>query len=407
MSDIPPLLSHEVAQERILATTEALPGEWVRVEDALGRGTAAIHARRTLPPWDNSAMDGYAMRSADARAGARLTVVEAIFAGQRPTRSLGAGECARIMTGAPLPEGADAVEMQEQVDAHPGDGLGSITLRQEVAAGRHVRRAGEDARAGEPLLEAGTPLGIPEAALLWAQGISEVEVPRRPSVAIVSTGDELCRPDEARGDRIVDTNARALALAVRSAGGQASILGIAPDAPAQVERLLEAGLAHDVLLTSAGVSVGEKDFIRPALAKRGVAIDFFGVAIRPGKPLVFGRRGRTLVFGLPGNPLSSLVTFELFVRPALRRMAGHPRPLPGWVGGRLDGTLTKKKGLAHFVRVLATWRDGALWATPLPTQTSGALRSGAGATHLLHLPAASERLETGASVELLPLGWGA
>jgi molybdopterin molybdotransferase len=408
MSDIPPLLPYEVAQEKVLAAVQPLPSEWVRLEEAVGRATCSeVRARRTLPPWDNSAMDGYAVRAADTGPGVRLEVVEAIFAGQRPTRRLGPGQCARIMTGAPVPEGADAVQMQERVQVHGGQGLGSITLNQAVAPGTHVRSAGEDARAGEVLLETGTLLGIPDAALLWAQGISEVEVPRRPSVAIVSTGDELCRPDEAGGDRIVDTNSPSLALAVRAAGGRASVLGIARDDPAQIERLIEAGLSHDVLLTSAGVSVGERDFIRPTLAKLGVAIDFHGVAIRPGKPVAFGRRGGTLVFGLPGNPLSSLVTFELFVRPALRQLLGHPRPLAPFVGGRLDGTLAKKKGLAHFVRVRAEARDGALWAVPLPTQTSGALRSGVGATHLLHAGMSVERLESGAAVELLPLAWSA
>jgi molybdopterin molybdotransferase len=297
------------------------------------------------------------------------------------------------------------VELQERVTAHPGEGLGSVTLTRGLPPRANVRDAGEDAREGAVLLEAGARVGIPEAALLWAQGIAEVEVPRRPQVAIVSTGDELCRPDEAGGDRIVDTNSRALALLVEAMGGRASVLGIARDTPEATERLIAAGLQHDVLLTSAGVSVGEKDFIRPTLEKLGVALDFQGVAIKPGKPLAFGRRGQTLVFGLPGNPLSSLVTFELFVRPALKRMLGDPRPLPGPVSGRLDGTLSKKPGLAHFVRVRAEWRDGALWAAPLSSQTSGALRSGAGATHLLHLPRQVERLESGEAVELLPLGW--
>lgn len=413
MSDNPSLLPFEIAQARILEATGVLPAEWVRLEDALGRGLRTPQtARRTLPPWDNSGMDGYAVRSAEASAGARLRVVEAIFAGHRSTRTLGAGECARIMTGAPLPAGADAVEMQEKVRLHPGAGLGTVELTQSLEPGSNVRSAGEDAREGEVLLDAGTRLGIPEIALLWAQGIAEVEVPRRPSVAIVSTGDELCRPDEAGGDRIVDTNSRAIALAVQAMGGRASVLGIARDVPGEAERLIEAGLAHDVLITSAGVSVGERDFVRPALQALGVALDFFGVAIKPGKPLTFGRRGRTLVFGLPGNPISSLVTYELFVRPALRKMFGHPSPLPSWIGGRFDAgpsgrALTKKRGLAHFVRVRCAFREGALWAAPLASQTSGALRSGAGATHLMQVPLEAERLEPGAAVELLPLVWSA
>jgi molybdopterin molybdotransferase len=316
------------------------------------------------------------------------------------------------MTGAPIPPGADAVEMQEKVHALPGEGLGEITLTQAVRAGANVRSAGEDARAGEPLLAARTVLGIPEVALLWAQGFGEVAVPRRPRVGIVSTGDELCRPDEAGGDRIVDTNSRALALAVRRAGAEATVLGIARDEAESVERLLSSGLSFDVLLTSAGVSVGEKDFVRPALERLGVQLDFHGVAIKPGKPLAFGRKGSTLVFGLPGNPLSSLVTFELFVRPCLRALVGHPAPLPRFVPGRYDAgpsgrPLSKKPGLDHFVRVQASWREGAYLATPLSTQTSGAIRSGAGATHLMHVPARTERLESGAAARLLSLDWGA
>lgn len=412
MSDMHSLVPFPEAQARILSRVEPLAAEWVRVEDALGRALCADQrARRTLPPWDNSAMDGYALRSEDAQAGARLKVVEKIFAGHRSTRTLGKGECARIMTGAPVPLGSDAVEMQEKVQVHAGEGLGTIELTHAVPSGANVRSAGEDAREGEVLLPSGTPLGIPEAALLWAQGISEVEVPRRPRVAIVSTGDELCRPDQAQGDRIVDTNARALALAARRMGCEVAVLGIAPDVPGALDRLLETGFGYDVLLTSAGVSVGEKDFVRPTLERLGVELAFFGVAIKPGKPLAFGRRGKTFVFGLPGNPLSSLVTFELFVRPALRRMQGRLDALPRWAPGRYDAgpggrPFTKKPGLSHFVRVTTTWRDDALWATPLSSQTSGALRSGAGATHLLHVPSSIERLEPGATVQLLPLDWG-
>ncbi|XXF75126.1 molybdopterin molybdotransferase MoeA [Myxococcaceae bacterium GXIMD 01537] len=241
--------------------------------------------------------------------------------------------------------------------------------------------------------------------LLLGQGRQTVAVPRRPRVAILSTGDELCRADEPPEGRIVDTNAPSLAAAVRRAGGVPTLLGIARDTQEDVQARLAAARDFDVVLTSAGVSVGERDFVRPALEALGVQMDFWRVAIKPGKPLAVGRRGETLYFGLPGNPTSSLVSFELFVRPALRRLLGHPDVEPPRVPGRLVGRLSKPPGLAHYVRVTAVWRAGELRAQPLGTQTSGVLRSAASATHLLHFPREASSLTDGSAVELLPLSW--
>ncbi|MGA9523680.1 MAG: gephyrin-like molybdotransferase Glp [Myxococcaceae bacterium] len=403
------LLEVEDALRRILSTVAALPGEWVSVEDALGRALAAeVTARRTLPPWNNSAMDGYAVRSADlSGAPVSLKVVETIAAGGLPQRTLGLGDAARIFTGAPLPKGADAVVMQEKTRAVRGASgeVVEVEVSEPVPSGSFVRAAGEDAWAGAPLLPAGTPMGIPEAALLWAQGMTRAQVPRRPRVAIVSTGDELCGVDEAFGDRLVDTNAPALAAAVARAGAVPTILGIARDDPGEVRALLERALEFDVVLSTAGVSVGERDHVKGALEALGVETVFWRVAIKPGKPLYFGRRGRVCVFGLPGNPTSSLVTFELFVRPALRRMLGHEDARPPRVSGRIGVELRKAAGLTHFVRVSAEWRDGTLWAHPLGSQTSGALRSAAAASHLLVFPAAETRLTEGAPVEMVPVSW--
>jgi molybdopterin molybdotransferase len=224
-------------------------------------------------------------------------------------------------------------------------------------------------------------------------------------VAIVATGDELCRPDEEPRGRIVDTNSVALALAVRRAGGIPVVFGIARDRPEDVEQLIRIGLDHDVVLTSAGASVGEHDHVRPALERLGVVMDFWRVAIRPGKPLAFGRRGATRVFALPGNPASSLVTFELFVRPALLRLVGRPSPLPVPIRARSGVDLKKNQGLAHYIRAVLRWREGDPWADPLPTQTSGAVRSAVTATHLLHFPMDAMSLRRGDAVELLPVGW--
>jgi molybdopterin molybdotransferase len=402
------LLPVEEARARTLALVSPLPPEWVGMEEALGRALAVdVRAQRTLPPWDNSAMDGFAVRSADLTAPLpiRLQVGETIFAGQTPREEVRPGTCARIMTGAPMPAGADAVVMRERTRLAPGGE--TVEILEAVGPGHFVRPRGEDAREGEVLLARGTPLGIPELGLLVGQGMLTVPVPRRPRVAILSTGDELCRADAPAEGRIVDANAPALSLAVLRAGGVPSVLGIARDTLEDVYQHLAAAEGHDLVLTSAGMSVGEHDFVREALEKLGVERDFWRVAIKPGKPLAVGRKGRTAYVGLPGNPTSSLVTFELFVRPALRRMLGHSDVEPPRVGGRLEGALQKPPGLAHYVRVTAAWRDGELWARPLSTQTSGVLRSAASATHLLHFPRDSSRLATGDKVELLPLSWGA
>lgn len=407
MPDPAPLPATE-AQERILHDLAPLPEVWTALDEALGFGlTSDVLATRTQPPWDNSAMDGYALRSADAvRAPVSLRVVGVVHAGDQPTREVGPGEAIRIMTGAPMPPGADAVIMQERTRALPGEGLGVVELQETVRVRQNVRDAGEDARAGEVLLPAGTVLGIPELALLAGQGLASVRVPRRPRVAIVSTGDELCRPDEEPGGRIVDTNSVALALGVRRAGGTPYVLGIARDRIEDVEALIRQALEYDVVLTSAGASVGEHDHVRPALERLGVAVDFWRVAIRPGKPLAFGRHGRTRVFALPGNPTSSLVTFELFVRPALLRLVGRRAPLPPPVQARSGVDLKKNNQLAHYIRVVLSWQGGEPWADPLPTQTSGAVRSAVSATHLLHFPMDAMSVRRGDPVQLLPVGWG-
>ncbi len=408
MNDSATLLPEEEARARILALCAALPTEWLALDDSLGRVLAEdVAAQRTLPPWDNSAMDGYAVRSADLTGPlpTRLSVGETVYAGATPARALAPGVCARIMTGAPLPEGADAVVMRERTRPAANNGADQIDILEAVAPGHFVRPRGEDAREGQVLLAGGTPLGIPELGLLWAQGRQSAPVHRAPRVAILSTGDELCRADEAPQGRIVDTNAPSLALAVRRAGGLPTLLGIARDTRDSVEAALSRVDGFDVVITSAGVSVGERDYVKEVLAAMGVEQHLWRVAIKPGKPLVVGRRGATLFFGLPGNPTSSLVTFELFVRPALRRLLGHATSAPGRVPGRLEGRLSKPPGLSHFVRVTAAWREGSLWARPLATQTSGVLRSAAAATHLLHFPREASSLSEGDAVELLPLSW--
>ena len=392
------LIDVDAAVATVLAAVKALPVERIAISDAIGRAISQpVTARRTLPPWNNSAMDGYAVRSADLPG--RLTVIEKIFAGQLPTKTIGVGECARIMTGAPLPEGADAVVMQERTRP---DGE-QVIIEGMLAPGTNVRRRGEDATEGEPLLPAHTPLGLGEAGLLWAQGLTDIEVPRRPTVSIASSGDELRSVGDATG-RVIDTNSPMLKIAVERAGGVATPLGIAADSLQTVSALFEKGLESDVLITIAGASVGDKDFARPALQSLGVEVLFHRVAMKPAKPVLFGRKGSTLVFALPGNPTSALVAFEIFVRPALRALQGLT-PLATVMPARLSTPFKKAAGLRHLVRVTTDTRDGALWATPLPSQTSGALASAAGASYLMSVPPAIETLAVGDLIDLIPVAW--
>ncbi len=395
-----PLISGDEARERILSFVDPLLPEEVQIEDAIGRSvTAPILARRTLPPWDNSAMDGYAVIAGDAST--PLIITERIFAGDTPRQRVVAGTCARIMTGAPLPLGADAVVMQEKTRVLEGD---LVELSEQPSAGANVRRRGEDVEQGTLLFPEGRELAVGDAGALWGQGLERVNVRRRPRVAIVSSGDELCDVGALQEGRIVDTNSPVIAALVRRAGGLPTKVGRADDSLDSLTTLFAQGLEFDVLITLAGASVGDKDFTREALTCLGVDIDFWKVAMKPGKPLAFGRKGKTLVFGLPGNPLSAMVTFEIFVRPALRAMQGLPALAPR-LPARVGAPIAKQPGLRLFVR--ATWevRGDTLWAIPLASQSSGSLSSAAGATCLIELDEKWGSLDTGNHCAVLPVSW--
>ena len=289
---------------------------------ALGRVLAEpIVSRATIPPWANSSMDGYAVRAQDTNGEpVELAVVGRIIAGAMPSRALRAGESMRIFTGAPLPDGADAVVPQEDVAAD-GD---RVTVRGRIAPGAYVRPAGEDVRAGDVVVKPGGVIGAPEVGLLATLGYSQVRVYRRPRVAILSTGNELADLGTQPGPaQIPNTNTYSLMAQVIEAGAEPVNLGVAPDQLEAITERVRWGLASaDVLVTSAGVSVGELDVVREALERSGAELHLWQVSMRPGKPITFGTRGGRPVFGLPGNPVSAMVTFELFVRPALRRMGG-------------------------------------------------------------------------------------
>ena len=315
------MLTVEEALEQILSRVTPLPTERVPLMGALGRALAEdVVSSREIPPWANSSMDGYAVRANDTRdVPARLAVVGTVTAGAMPSRDVRGGEAVRIFTGAPLPAGADAVIPQEDTEASDGH----VTLKSAVETGAYVRPRGEDLRVGDTVLSSGVALGPAEIGLLATLGYSQVLVHRRPRVAILSTGNELVELGREPGPgQIPNTNSYSLFAQVLEAGAEPMNLGIAVDKLDAIEQRLQWGAGADVLLSSAGVSVGDYDFVKVALTRAGAELHLWQVSMRPGKPITFGTLGRRSVFGLPGNPVSAMVTFELFVRPALRRLAG-------------------------------------------------------------------------------------
>lgn len=397
------------ARRLVLEAVAPLPAETVATADALGRILAApVVSGRTLPPADCSAMDGWALRaddlvSASPEAPRRLRVAFEVPAGGSAPRPLRPGEAARIFTGAALPPGADSIVMQEDAVA---DGA-EVAFVAAPARGEHVRPAGEDVRTGDEVIAAGAKLGPAQLGVLASLGRSVVRVHRQPRVAILSGGDELVEPDEdVAGGRIVASNAYTLAAQCAEAGALATNLGIARDTREELARGLAAGLGADLLVSSAGVSVGDHDHVRPVLEKLGCRLVFWGVQMKPGFPLTFGRfddgRG-PLVFGLPGNPVSAMVTFELFVRPVLLRLGGQRvlgRPVLRAVLGE---TLRKKPGRLHFVRVTLAREGERFVARSTGNQSSGVLRSMAQAQGLLVFPAAASELAQGATAEVMVL----
>ncbi len=397
-------LQIDEALARVLDGVGPLEAERIPITEAVGRVAAeTVVARRSLPAWDNSAMDGYAVRAAEATLGATLPVSDEIPAGDPGDRPLAPGTAARIFTGAPLPPGADAVVMQEDTE-RAGD---AITVHEAATPGKHVRRAGTDIAVGATVLTPGRALTAGDLAMLATQGRGFVAVHRAPVVAILSTGSELLEIDGAEPGpgQIVNGNTPSLAAAVRAVGGVPRVMPLVPDDRETTLRRLRQAAAADVLLSSGGVSVGDYDFVRDALVElSGEAFSFWKVAIKPGKPLAFGHVGRCACFGLPGNPISTLVTFEVFVRPALLRMLGHRKVLRRPWPARLATPIREGGKRTEYLRASVEWRDGELWVDPDRTQSSGALMSLCGADALVVQRPGAPRLERGARVEALLLG---
>lgn len=391
------------AQALVLAQTAVLPGETRLLDGALGRVLAErVVSARTLPPADVSAMDGYAvpvqaLASARQDAPVALPVAFEVAAGGCAARSLGSQEAARIFTGAPVPPGADTVVRQEDARRERD----RVLFFACPPKAEHVRRAGEDVRAGEPILELGARLGPGEIGMLAALGRTVVAVHQRPRVAILSGGDELVEPDRSvDGGRIASSNSYALAAQCREVGAEPVALGIARDDPSELVARLRAGLRFEVLVSSGGVSVGDRDYVRPVLEELGCEICFWGVQMKPGYPMTFARfhGNGALVFGLPGNPVSAMVSFEQFVRPALRKMMGYTRWFRPRVRAELSHSIRKTAGRLHFVRVRLSHENGRLRATRTGTQSSGVLHSMVLAHGLLVFAAEAEELEAGAEV---------
>jgi molybdopterin molybdotransferase len=395
------------AQARILALIHPLRTERVHLREALGRVLAEpIVSRRLVPPFDNSGMDGYAVRAVDtqgatADSAVQLPIVGEVVAGSAPVHRLEGGAAMRIMTGAPVPAGADAVVRQEDTDS----GRERVGIHVAVRHGTNVRLAGEDIRPGDEVLRPGRRLRPADLAVCAALGFPHVEVYRRPRVAVLSTGDELVEPEREPGPgQVVDSNAVAIAAAVAEAGGEPVRSGIAHDAVADLRRLLEEAARCDLIVSTAGVSVGDRDHVRQVVADMG-SLDMWRVAMRPGKPLAVGTVRGVPFLGLPGNPVSSQVTFELFARPAILGLQGSSEPHRRRSAARALEDMDKPEGLETFHRgILVDPEPGELPGVRLTGgQGSGIMRSMVLADCLIALPAEGSRVITGDLVEVIPL----
>ncbi|MCL2076431.1 MAG: molybdopterin molybdotransferase MoeA [Betaproteobacteria bacterium] len=392
-----PSLSVLEAQACILDRIAPLDAEEVGLGEALGRALAEeVRANRDLPPYDVSAMDGYAARAADIEnAPQTLQVIEDIKAGDTPRLFLQPGQCARIMTGAPLPLGADTIVRAEDTRALEN---GAVEFTIPVKLATDIRWRGENMREGDIVLQPGEEIAPGTIGVLATVKRSKVKVARRPRVAILSNGDEL----EALSDpfdpcKIPDANSYALMAQVQALGIEPALLGIARDKPEELADFLKRGLEYDVLLISGGASVGVHDHVRPTLATLGVTMHFWRVTMRPGHPVAFGTLGRALVFCLPGNTVSSMVCFEQLVLPALRRLMGHRRLFRRTIPARLTQAVKSKQGRVEFIRAtLSRDATGAYVATPNTMQSSADILSMMCADVLLVAPSGLNGLAAGA-----------
>jgi molybdopterin molybdotransferase len=396
------------AVQLILKQIRPLSSEEVSILDARGRILFEnVRAARHVPPFDNSAMDGFAVRWADVAqaspaAPTVLRILETVPAGYVAKRRLVKGSAVRIMTGAPVPRGADTVVRVEDTQAS-GD---QVQIHRAEGIGSHVRKAGEDSRRGDMILQKGRRLTAADLGLIASVGRARVKVYRRPTVAIISTGDELLNvEDKPQPGKIVNTNSYTLAAAIAETGAVPRLLGIARDNRKGLAAAFKKAMSCDVVVTSGGVSVGDFDFVKEALGDVGVKMQFWKVAQRPGHPMAFGRVGMKPVFGLPGNPVSSTVSFLLYARPALLKMMGHQKLFLPVAEAILEHDIEKHHRLKEFIRCRIRRENGRLFVSSTGTQSSGVLRSLSLAEGLIVAHEEQELLTRGSQVPVLVLDY--
>jgi molybdopterin molybdotransferase len=390
------------AQRVVLDAATVLGFEKISILDALGRVLSEdIVAERDNPPWDNSAMDGFAVRWEDIKQEhaiqkpVTLSVIEDVPAGVMPSKTVGLGQAIRIMTGAPIPQGADTVLKVEDTE-HTSD---SVRVFKAEPKGANIRPQGEDVKKGDRIIAKGTRIRPGEVGMLAILAKSFVCVYQQPRVAILSTGDELADLDERFSEeKIINSNSYGMAAAVQEAGGIPLLLGIARDTPMALKEKIAQGLNADMLVLSGGVSMGDYDFTKVVFGELGAEMNFWKLAIRPGQPLAFGKIQGKLAFGLPGNPVSSMVTFEQLVRPALLKMSGcrsYGRPM---IQAIFQERFSKRGDRRHFLRGILTRQEGVFEVRTTGDQGSGILTSMVKANCLIDVPVEVERLNPGDEV---------
>jgi len=397
------MISVDDALTIILDAIPVLGLERVHILDSLDRVLGEdVHAPYSIPPWDNSAMDGYAVIHGDIEGASRqnpavLTVVGDLPAGYTAQKPIFRGEAIRIMTGAPIPGGCDTVVKVEDTGAE-GD---RVKIFNVPARGEHIRRAGEDVMQGSLVLSRGSILRPAAVGMLSSLKRSVISVFRRPTVAVISTGDELIDVDgELSAGKIVGSNTYSLASLVKDSGGQPLVLGIARDNPEALRSIFRAALAADMIISSGGVSVGDYDLVKDMLLELGAEMKFWKVHMRPGQPLAFGVIGGKPTFGLPGNPVSCMISFEQFVRPAILKASGHTRIFRPLIEARLKEPISKKEGKRYFLRCCISVEDGAYAVTTTGGQGSGILLSMVKADGLIVLPETKSEFAAGTMVKV-------
>ena len=392
----------------VLNIVEKTAAEKVAITEADGRIIAEdILSPIFHPPSDNSAMDGFAVRWEDVKDASpespvKLKVLQDVHAGEKSDHVLGTGEATSIMTGAPMPEGADTVIRVEDTNRSRGE---VIEIYKGGKKGQDIRRKGENIKKGDAVYEKGQLIGPSEVGMLALMGKPVVSVFRKPLVAVLVTGDEIRDLDEPFDeDKITNSNGYALAAQVRESGAVPLLLGIARDTKEDLRCKLTEALKADVVITSGGVSMGYHDYVKEVLQELGVEIKFWRVDMRPGHPLAFGRLGNKAVFGLPGNPVSTMVSFEQFVRPLLRSMGGHNKPFRPVVEAELTEAIKSKKGRKHFVRACLAFEEGRYKVSTTGAQGSGILLSMSKANCLIILPDEGGEFDVGTTVRVQLLG---